>query len=59
MLNFVGALDAIVDPAVCRSVADYATDVTLVECAASGHAPFIDEAERYHSELLSFIATQL
>lgn len=59
ILGFVGGLDAVVDPAVCRSVADYATDVTLVECAASGHAPFIDEGELYHSELHSFIAKQL
>ena len=49
----------VVDPAVCRSVADYAKDVTIVECTASGHAPFIDEGELYHSELHSFIAKQL
>lgn len=59
ILSFVGGLDAVVDPAVCRSVADYATDVTVVECAASGHAPFIDEGELYHSQLHSFIAEQL
>ena len=59
ILSFVGGLDAVVDPAVCRSVADYAKDVTIVECPASGHAPFIDEGELYHSELHSFIAKQL
>lgn len=59
ILSFVGGLDAVVDPAVCRSVADYAVDVTVVECAASGHAPFIDEGELYHSELHRFIAQQL
>jgi non-heme chloroperoxidase len=59
ILSFVGGLDAVVDPAVCRSVADYAKDVTIVECTASGHAPFIDEGELYHSELHSFIAKQL
>lgn len=59
ILSFIGGLDAVVDPAVCRSVADYASDVTLVECKTSGHAPFIDEGELYHSELLSFIAKQL
>lgn len=59
ILGFVGGQDAIVDPAVCRSVANYATDVRLVECTTSGHAPFIEEAELYHSELLGFIAKQL
>ncbi|EAW31135.1 hypothetical protein GP2143_03403 [marine gamma proteobacterium HTCC2143] len=59
VLSFIGGLDAVVDPAVCRSVADYAKDVTLVECTASGHAPFIDEGELYHSELHRFIAKQL
>ena len=58
ILSFVGGLDAVVDPAVCRSVADYAKDVTVVECQASGHAPFIDEGELYHRELLGFIAAQ-
>ena len=59
ILSFVGANDAVVDPAVCRSVGDYAKHVTLVECAASGHAPFIEESELYHGELLSFLADQL
>lgn len=59
ILSFVGGLDAVVDPAVCRSVVDYAKDVTLVEYAASGHAPFIEESELYHSELSNFIAKQL
>jgi pimeloyl-ACP methyl ester carboxylesterase len=43
---------------VCRSVADYAKDVSVVEYAASGHAPFIDEGELYHAELHRFIAKQ-
>lgn len=59
ILGFVGGQDAIVDPAVCRSVADYAANVTLVECTTSGHAPFIEQGELYHSELLSFIAKQI
>ena len=59
ILSFVGGLDAVVDPAVCRSVADYAKDVAVVEYAASGHAPFIDEGELYHSEFHRFIAKQL
>ena len=59
VLSFVGANDAVVDPAVCRSVGDYAKIVTLVECASSGHAPFIEESEFYHRELLGFLASQL
>ncbi len=59
ILSFVGGQDAVVDPAVCRSVADYAKDVTIVECPASGHAPFIDEGELYHSELHRFVTQQL
>ena len=59
ILSFVGANDAVVDPNVCRSVAEYASDVKTVECAASGHAPFIEESELYHSELLGFLAANL
>lgn len=59
ILSYVGAQDAVVDPGVCRSVADYAADVTIVECAASGHAPFIEEKELYDRELLGFLAANL
>ncbi len=59
ILSYVGGQDAVVDPAVCRSVADYGSDVTLVECASSGHAPFIEESELYHRELLAFAARTL
>ncbi len=59
ILSFVGAHDAVVDPAVCRSVADYAKDVSLVECANSGHAPFVEESELYLRELNDFIAAKL
>ncbi|KAA1192370.1 alpha/beta hydrolase [Pseudohalioglobus sediminis] len=59
VLGFVGAQDAVVDPAVCRSVADYASDVRLVECAGSGHAPFIEESELYLAELLQFLGSNL
>ncbi len=59
ILAYVGAKDEVVDPAVCRSVADYATDVTLVECKETGHTPFIEESELYHRELLGFVAANL
>ena len=55
ILSFVGAKDMVVDPNVCRSVADYNSGVTLVECADSGHAPFIEEYDLYHDELISFV----
>ncbi len=59
MLSFVGAQDGVVDPNVCRSVADYNKGVTLVECPNSGHAPFIEEGEHYHDHLLAFLADNL
>ena len=59
ILSYVGANDAVVDPEVCRSVSEYAANVKTVECRASGHAPFIEESELYHGELLGFLATCL
>jgi len=55
ILSFVGARDAVVDPAVCRSVADYNSAARIVEFEDSGHAPFIEEPERYNRELISFV----
>jgi non-heme chloroperoxidase len=59
ILSIVGGLDAVVAPAVCRSVSFYVKDGTVVECTASGHAPFIDEGERYHSAFQNFISKEL
>jgi non-heme chloroperoxidase len=59
VLSYIGGQDAVVDPAVCRSVGDYAGNVTLVECAESGHAPFIEQCDFYNHELLNFVAAQL
>ena len=59
ILSVVGAHDAVVDPEVCRSVAQFNDNVTILECSGSGHAPFIDEPEVYHRGLLQFAATQL
>jgi non-heme chloroperoxidase len=59
ILSFVGTKDAVVDPEICRSVANYGRDVTTVECAESGHAPFIDEGELYHRSLLDFLSARL
>lgn len=55
ILSFVGARDAVVDPAVCRSVVDYNSGARIVEFEEAGHAPFIEAPERYNSELASFV----
>ena len=55
VLSFVGGQDAVVDPAVCRSVADYNPNTRVVEFEACGHAPFIEERERYNSELIAYL----
>jgi len=55
ILSFVGGQDAVVDPAVCRSVVDYNSNARLVEFTAAGHAPFIEERDSYNSELINFI----
>ena len=54
ILSFVGAHDAVMDPAVCRSVKDINPAARLVEMADSGHAPFIDETAKYNSKLVTF-----
>jgi len=59
ILSVVGSKDAVVDPAVCRSVAEFNDNVSLVECEASGHAPFIDEPAKYHQAVLDFVNKHL
>ena len=59
VVSIVGAKDQVVDPQVCRSVSDYNTGASIVEFENSGHAPFIDETERYNVELISFIKNAL
>ena len=54
ILSFVGAYDAVVDPAICRSVKVINPAARLVEMADSGHAPFIDETAKYNSKLVAF-----
>ena len=55
IVSFVGSHDAIVDPEISRSVANYGKNVRLVEMKKSGHAPFIDETELYNAELVDFV----
>ncbi len=59
ILSYVGAQDAVVDPAVCRSVKNYNNSVTLVECKSSGHAPFVEETAFYNQSLLDFLQQHL
>lgn len=54
ILSFVGGQDAVVDPAVCRSVGDYNPNTRTVEFEHAGHAPFIEAKEDYESELINF-----
>ncbi len=56
IVSFVGAKDGVVDPEICRSVSTFNSSATVVEFESSGHAPFIDEAARYNSELLEFLS---
>ena len=59
MISFVGSHDALADPAVGRSIADFNADTRIVELEHSGHVPLIEEAEKYHLELLNFAQAQL
>ncbi|MEE4145882.1 MAG: alpha/beta hydrolase [Halieaceae bacterium] len=56
VLSFVGARDAVVDPAICRSVTSYNSGARIVEFEEAGHAPFIEEPERYNREFASFLS---
>jgi non-heme chloroperoxidase len=51
-----GDHDAIVDPAVAAVCAELLPNARLLRFADSGHAPFLDERERFNSALLSFAA---
>lgn len=59
VLSFVGGCDQVVDPAVCRSVADYHDNTRIVEFEAAGHAPQIEESEGYHEALIAFLNENL
>jgi pimeloyl-ACP methyl ester carboxylesterase len=59
ILSFVGGCDQVVDPAVCRSVADYHDNTRIVEFEAAGHAPQLEEPEGYHEALIAFLTEHL
>jgi non-heme chloroperoxidase len=52
----VGDGDVIVDPRTSGKAAEMLPNARLVEFADSGHAPFIEEQEKFETELLSFVA---
>jgi pimeloyl-[acyl-carrier protein] methyl ester esterase len=56
ILSFVGGQDAFVAPPICRWVAENNSRASAVEFEQSGHAPFIEERERYLQALLAFLA---
>jgi pimeloyl-ACP methyl ester carboxylesterase len=59
ILSFVGGCDQIVDPAVCRSVADYHDNTQIVEFEAAGHAPQLEEPAGYQEALTAFLNANL
>lgn len=59
ILSFVGGRDEVVDPAVCRSVADYHPNTHTVEFDSAGHAPFLEERAGYHQALVEFLDQHL
>lgn len=54
-LVFGGAHDAFVPVEAVRACAELLPGARYVEFEGSGHAPFLEEGERYRSELLSFL----
>lgn len=51
----VGAADVVVDPRTSGAAAELLPNSRVVEFADSGHAPFIEEQEKFESEVLGFV----
>jgi pimeloyl-[acyl-carrier protein] methyl ester esterase len=51
-----GVHDAVVDPAIATVCADLLPNARLLQFEDSGHAPFLEERERFNGELLAFVA---
>jgi pimeloyl-[acyl-carrier protein] methyl ester esterase len=56
ILSYVGGQDAFVAPPICRWVAEQHPRARAVEFPDCGHAPFLEERERYVETLLDFLA---
>lgn len=54
-LAVVGAKDGVVDPGIGRAAAELAPNGRLVEFAECGHAPFLEDGDRYRAELVAFV----
>lgn len=57
VLSFIGTKDVFVPPDVGRSAAQFVRRFKAVEIEGCGHAPFIEDAPRYRSELLAFLGS--
>lgn len=55
ILSFVGGQDGFVAPPICRWVGENNVHARVVEMPECGHAPFIEERERYLQELRDFL----
>ncbi len=54
-LVVVGTLDGVADPDIGRYSASCLQNAHLVEMSGCGHAPFLEEADSYHKELLEYL----
>ena len=57
VLSFVGSEDGFVAPDIGRWLGDNYGNATLVEYEGVGHAPFIEERDRYLADLLAFLVS--
>lgn len=57
LLSVVGAKDEIVAPEIGRQAARIADQGQLVEFEDSGHAPFLEQSERYGQTVIDFLKT--
>lgn len=58
-LVVVGAADGVVPASIGRFAADTLAHAELAEFEGCGHAPFLEDPERYHSALLNFLGGKL
>ena len=56
ILSFVGTADVFVAPEICRWVGQHNANARVVEYEGVGHAPFVEVADRYNTDLLAFLA---
>jgi len=59
ILSCVGAQDALVDPQICRSVAQFNPHTTVKEFSLSGHSPPLEEPVQYNLAMVAFLEATL